>query len=170
MFKVNNKNIIGKCGICSKLTIIISEWCHWRHSSVFIINFEHISHRFLVFLLLTLNKQMLAGRFVEFELIKFFLSFSFFFFFFFFFDSDIFFWIQKFFSRFWKFFLHYESFYSLFKVFSRWWLSATIHREKLCFTKVLSNSVQGITTWLLLIFFICLHNQVSSVHSIITYC
>ena len=28
----------------------------WRRSSVFIVNFEHISHLFLVFLLWTLNK------------------------------------------------------------------------------------------------------------------
>ena len=28
---------------------------HWRHSGVFIVNFEHISHLALVFLLLTLN-------------------------------------------------------------------------------------------------------------------
>ena len=32
-----------------------------RRSGVFIVNFEHISHLFLAFLLLTLNKQMLAG-------------------------------------------------------------------------------------------------------------
>ena len=31
-------------------------WRHWRRSSVFIVNFEYISHIFLVFLLLTLNK------------------------------------------------------------------------------------------------------------------
>ena len=31
-------------------------------SGVFIINFEHILHTFLVFLLLTLNKYMLAGE------------------------------------------------------------------------------------------------------------
>ena len=43
----------------------------------------------------------------------------------------------------------------------------TILREKLCFTKVLINSVQGMTAWLLLIFFICLQNQLSSLHSII---
>ena len=30
-------------------------------TSVCIVNFEHISHLFFVFLLLTLNKQMLAG-------------------------------------------------------------------------------------------------------------
>ena len=32
-----------------------------RRSGVFIVNFEHISHLFLVFLLLTLNKLMLYG-------------------------------------------------------------------------------------------------------------
>ena len=32
-----------------------------RCCSVVLINFEHISHFFLVSLLLTLNKQMLAG-------------------------------------------------------------------------------------------------------------
>ena len=31
-----------------------------RRSGVFLVNFEHISHVFLVFLLLTLNKQMLG--------------------------------------------------------------------------------------------------------------
>ena len=30
--------------------------CQWRRSRVFIVNFEHISHLFMVFLLLTLNK------------------------------------------------------------------------------------------------------------------
>ena len=34
--------------------------CHWRRSGVFIVNFEHILHFFLVFLLLTLNKWILA--------------------------------------------------------------------------------------------------------------
>ena len=41
--------------ICGKLTIKIPEQYHWRHSGVFIINFEQISLLFLVFLLLTLN-------------------------------------------------------------------------------------------------------------------
>ena len=31
---------------------------HWRRSSVFIVNFEHISHLDLVFLVLTLNMQL----------------------------------------------------------------------------------------------------------------
>ena len=43
MFKVNNRNTRTKCEICSEVTV------------VFIVNFEHISHLVLVFLLLTLN-------------------------------------------------------------------------------------------------------------------
>ena len=39
LFKVNNKNT-----------------SQWRRSGVFIVNFEHISHLFLMFLLLTLEK------------------------------------------------------------------------------------------------------------------
>ena len=34
---------------------VIDVYFVWRHSDVFIANFEHISHLFLVFLLLTLN-------------------------------------------------------------------------------------------------------------------
>ena len=33
----------------------------WRRSGVFTVNFEHILHLVLVFLLLTLNMQLLAG-------------------------------------------------------------------------------------------------------------
>ena len=58
LFKVNSR-IRSK--ICSKLTIKTPEQCQWRHSGVFIVNFEHILHLFLVFLLLTLNMQLLAG-------------------------------------------------------------------------------------------------------------
>ena len=36
---------------------------HWRHSSAFIVNFEHIQHLlFLVILLLNLNKSIFAGK------------------------------------------------------------------------------------------------------------
>ena len=35
---------------------------HWHRSGVFIVNFEHISHLVLVFLLLTLNIHLPAGR------------------------------------------------------------------------------------------------------------
>ena len=44
--------------ICSKLKIKTPEWRHLRRSAVFIVNFEHISHLVLVFLLLTLTMQM----------------------------------------------------------------------------------------------------------------
>ena len=45
MFKANNKNT--RTTSC--------------RSGVFIVTFEHISHLFLVFLFLTLNKQILTG-------------------------------------------------------------------------------------------------------------
>ena len=44
------------CEIYSKLTIKIPERCQWGRSGVFIVNFEHISHLVLVFLLLTLSR------------------------------------------------------------------------------------------------------------------
>ena len=55
--------------ICSKSTIETLEksvvYSHCRRCSVFILtlnfNFEHISHLFVVFQLLPLNKLMLAG-------------------------------------------------------------------------------------------------------------
>ena len=56
MFKVNNRNTRKRCEMCSKLTIKTPERCHRRRSGVFIVNFEHILHHFLVFLLLILNK------------------------------------------------------------------------------------------------------------------
>ena len=46
MFKVDNK-------------------ANWRRSGVFIFDFEHISHFFLVFLLLTLSRSLLAGYVTE---------------------------------------------------------------------------------------------------------
>ena len=56
MFKVNNRNTRERCEICSRLTIKTSRQRQWRRSGVFIINFEHISHLILVFLLLTLSR------------------------------------------------------------------------------------------------------------------
>ena len=49
--------------IWQKLTIKTPEQRQWHRSGVFIVNFEHIhlSELFLVFLLLALNKQILAG-------------------------------------------------------------------------------------------------------------
>ena len=41
---------------CSKLTIeTLQQRVEWRRSGIFIVNFEHISHLVLVFLLLTLS-------------------------------------------------------------------------------------------------------------------
>ena len=62
MFKVNNRNTRTRCEICSKLTMRIPEQRHWRPSAIFIVNFEHISHLVLVFLLLTLSRSMSAGK------------------------------------------------------------------------------------------------------------
>ena len=62
LFKVNNRNISKRCKICSNLTMRTAERRHWLHSGPFIVNFEHISHLFVVFLLLTLNRQLLAGK------------------------------------------------------------------------------------------------------------
>ena len=61
LLKINNTNTRKRFKICSKLTVKTPERRHQRRSGVFIVNFEHISHLFLVFLLPTLNKQMLAG-------------------------------------------------------------------------------------------------------------
>ena len=52
LLKINNINNRARCEICSKLTIKTPEWCYWHRSAVFIVNFEHISHLVLVFLLL----------------------------------------------------------------------------------------------------------------------
>ena len=57
LFEVNSINIRNRCEISSKLTIKTPKRRHWLCSGVFIVNFEHISHLLLVFLLLTLNKQ-----------------------------------------------------------------------------------------------------------------
>ena len=50
LFKVNQRNTRKRCEIF-----------HWRRSAVFIVDFEHVSHLFLVFLWLTFSKEMLAG-------------------------------------------------------------------------------------------------------------
>ena len=55
MLKVNNGNSRTRCEICSKLIIKTPKRRHWRHSGVFIVNFEHLLHLVLLFLLLTLN-------------------------------------------------------------------------------------------------------------------
>ena len=56
LFKVNNENPRAVYEICLKLTIKTPEYRHWQCFGVFIVNFEHISHRGLMFLLLTLKR------------------------------------------------------------------------------------------------------------------
>ena len=51
IFIVNYKEL----RIETELTIETPERCHWRHSDVFIVNFDYILHLVQVFLLLTLN-------------------------------------------------------------------------------------------------------------------
>ena len=52
VFKVNNRKT-RKCEICSKLTLETTARRHWRRSDVIIVNFKHISHLVVTFLLLT---------------------------------------------------------------------------------------------------------------------
>ena len=49
LFKVNNENTITMCEVCSKLTIKTPERRQWRHSGLFIVNFEQISYIVLMF-------------------------------------------------------------------------------------------------------------------------
>ena len=48
--------------ICSKLTIKTLEQHQWHHSSIFIVDFEHISHLVIAFLLLTLKDWDLNSK------------------------------------------------------------------------------------------------------------
>ena len=48
LFKVNNRNTRKRYEICSELTIKTPERPQWRHSGFVIVNFEPISHLFLV--------------------------------------------------------------------------------------------------------------------------
>ena len=68
LLKANNRNTRTKCEICSVLTIKTPERRQWRRCGIFIVNFEHISHLVLVFLLLTLNMLMPTGGWVRFKL------------------------------------------------------------------------------------------------------
>ena len=56
MFKVNNRKTRTRCEICSELTMQTPERHQWCGSGVFVVNFEHISHLVLSFLLLLLSK------------------------------------------------------------------------------------------------------------------
>ena len=56
MFNVNIRNTITRREILSKLIMKTLERRRQRRSGVFIVDFEHISHLVLVFLLLTLSR------------------------------------------------------------------------------------------------------------------
>ena len=56
LFKVKHRNTRKRCKTCSKLTIKTPKRRQRRLSGVFVVSFEHISHLFLEFLLLSLNK------------------------------------------------------------------------------------------------------------------
>ena len=56
LFTVNNWNTRKICETRFKVANKTSERRQWLRSGVFIVNFEHILHLFLVLLLLTLNK------------------------------------------------------------------------------------------------------------------
>ena len=62
--KVNNRNNRTGCEICSKLTVKTPERRHWHRSGVFV-NFKHISHLVLVFLLLTCSRLIPNGRLIS---------------------------------------------------------------------------------------------------------
>ena len=47
--------------ICSKLAMTIPERCRWRSTDIFFVNFEHILHLFLLFLLVTPSMYFFAG-------------------------------------------------------------------------------------------------------------
>ena len=59
LLKISNRNTRKRCEICLKLTKKTPERRR-RRSGLFIVNIEHILHLNLVFLLLTLNKQLSA--------------------------------------------------------------------------------------------------------------
>ena len=61
LFKVSNRNTRKSCEIYTTLTIKTPERGQLYRSGVFIVNFEHISHLFLLFLLLTLHEYLLPG-------------------------------------------------------------------------------------------------------------
>ena len=57
LFSFNNEITRKWCEICSKLTIKTPERRHCRHSGVSTVNFEHLSHLFLAYLLFTMDRK-----------------------------------------------------------------------------------------------------------------
>ena len=64
--KVNNGKIRTMSYICTKLLRKTPEWCHWRRSGIFIVNFEQILHIFWCFhILLWTREYQLSGFLVK---------------------------------------------------------------------------------------------------------
>ena len=62
--KINNRNTRKRYEVCVKLTIKSPKRRQWSEYDVFIFNFQHISHFFLVFLLLAITGKYLLGGYV----------------------------------------------------------------------------------------------------------
>ena len=60
LFTVNNRNTRKRYEVCSELMKKIPERCQWCHPVILIVNFDHIAHLFLVFLLLKMIWVFLA--------------------------------------------------------------------------------------------------------------
>ena len=65
LFKVNNRNSRGRCEICSKLIIKISEWCHWCYSGVFVVSIKKILNFCSVFLVHFEDNSVFLVHFVD---------------------------------------------------------------------------------------------------------
>ena len=61
MFKVNKRNTRKKSETCFKLTIKTPKQHHWFCSGAFIVNFEHISHLFLVIFIVDFEQVCQLG-------------------------------------------------------------------------------------------------------------
>ena len=64
LLQVNNRDARRKCEICSKLNIKTPERRQCRRSSVFIVNFEHILHIALLFLIVQECIKLTCARWV----------------------------------------------------------------------------------------------------------
>ena len=63
MIEINKRNTKDRCELRSNSINKGSKISQWRHSGVFIVNFENTLHLFQGFLLLTLNRCFLRSAF-----------------------------------------------------------------------------------------------------------
>ena len=60
LHKVSKRNILKRCEIFLKAARKTPKWRQWHRFDVFIVNFEHIPHLFIVFFQLNLNRSIFA--------------------------------------------------------------------------------------------------------------